>query len=96
MEVAKLNTKTSRKKILFFTNLVNFLDTLAENFNTEDFECLLVNPNREWLEMSLLQRWIIITQFSVDVERLYLTGLSLGGNGTWHLGYHHTERFAAM
>ena len=39
---------------------------------------------------------VTIAEFSVDAERLYLTGLSLGGNGTWYLGYHHTELFAAM
>jgi len=37
-----------------------------------------------------------ITEYSADTNRLYLTGLSLGGNGTWYLGYHHTERFAAL
>ncbi len=37
-----------------------------------------------------------IAEFSADTDRLYLTGLSLGGNGTWFLGYHHTERFSAM
>jgi predicted peptidase len=35
-------------------------------------------------------------EFSVDQSRQYLTGLSLGGNGTWYLGYQHTERFAAL
>lgn len=35
-------------------------------------------------------------EFSVDTSRVYLTGLSLGGNGTWYLGYSHTERFAAL
>jgi predicted peptidase len=37
-----------------------------------------------------------IANYSVDESRQYLTGLSLGGNGTWYLGYKHTERFAAM
>ena len=37
-----------------------------------------------------------IDEFSVDPSRQYLTGLSLGGNGTWNLGYQHTERFAAL
>lgn len=35
-------------------------------------------------------------EFAVDSSRVYLTGLSLGGNGTWYLGYNHTERFAAL
>jgi predicted peptidase len=32
----------------------------------------------------------------VDTHRVYLTGLSLGGFGTWSLGLHHPERFAAI
>jgi predicted peptidase len=35
-------------------------------------------------------------EFNVDLKRVYLTGLSMGGHGSWHLGYHHVERFAAM
>lgn len=34
-------------------------------------------------------------EFSSDEERVYLTGYSQGGNGTWYLAYHHAERFAA-
>ncbi len=37
-----------------------------------------------------------IEEFIVDESRIYLTGLSLGGNGTWYLGYHYPEKFAAM
>jgi len=35
-------------------------------------------------------------QFNVDTNRVYLTGLSMGGHGCWHIGYHHAERFAAL
>jgi len=35
-------------------------------------------------------------EFTTDRERIYLTGLSMGGHGSWMLGYHHHERFAAM
>ena len=34
--------------------------------------------------------------FRTDPRRVYLTGLSLGGNGAWYLAYHHPERFAAV
>jgi predicted peptidase len=37
-----------------------------------------------------------LNEFSADESRVYLTGLSLGGYGTWFLGYQHTERFAAL
>ena len=33
---------------------------------------------------------------SVDSNRIYLTGVSAGGNGTWSIGVRHPERFAAL
>jgi len=35
-------------------------------------------------------------EFVVDPNRVYLTGLSMGGHGSWYLAYHHTARFAAL
>jgi predicted peptidase len=35
-------------------------------------------------------------EFRTDPDRVYLTGLSMGGNGTWNLAYQHPERFAAI
>jgi pimeloyl-ACP methyl ester carboxylesterase len=34
--------------------------------------------------------------FSVDDDRVYLTGYSMGGGGTWHIGTRHPELFAAL
>jgi predicted peptidase len=36
------------------------------------------------------------SEFATDPARVYLTGLSLGGAGTWYLAYRHTNRFAAL
>jgi predicted peptidase len=36
-----------------------------------------------------------LAEFRTDRSRVYLTGLSMGGNGAWYLAYHHPERFAA-
>jgi predicted esterase len=33
---------------------------------------------------------------SLDPNRIYLTGVSAGGNGTWEIGVRHPERFAAL
>lgn len=38
----------------------------------------------------------IETKYAVDTHRVYLTGLSMGGFGTWSLGLSHPERFAAI
>jgi len=35
-------------------------------------------------------------EYDIDASRVYLTGLSMGGNGSWHLAYHHPDRFAAI
>lgn len=37
-----------------------------------------------------------LAEFRTDPERVYLTGLSLGGNGTWNLAYRFPDRFAAI
>jgi len=38
----------------------------------------------------------IISQYDVDADRVYLTGLSMGGYGTWDMAGTHPERFAAI
>lgn len=37
-----------------------------------------------------------LLEFSVDRSRVYLTGLSMGGNRSWYLAYRHADRFAAL
>jgi predicted peptidase len=37
-----------------------------------------------------------LTEFRADPDRVYLTGLSMGGHGTWYLAYRHPELFAAV
>ncbi len=37
----------------------------------------------------------IIEKYNVDTSRIYLTGLSMGGTGTWHWLLANPERFAA-
>ncbi len=38
----------------------------------------------------------VLARLPVDPTRVYLTGLSMGGYGTWSLGLAHPERFAAI
>ena len=35
-------------------------------------------------------------EFKIDSTRIYLTGLSMGGYGTWFLAYHNSDVFAAL
>ena len=38
----------------------------------------------------------IVAQYDVDVDRVYLTGLSMGGYGSWALASEYPDRFAAL
>lgn len=38
----------------------------------------------------------IVSAYSVDTRRIYLTGLSMGGFGAWHLAVAHPDRFSAV
>ena len=38
----------------------------------------------------------VISSYEVDIERIYLTGVSMGGRGTWSLACEYPERFAAV
>ena len=38
----------------------------------------------------------VLRQYRVDLDRVYLTGNSMGGNGTWALATRRPERFAAI
>jgi predicted peptidase len=44
--------------------------------------------------MELLEE--AMTKYRIDAERLYVTGYSMGGYGTWSLAAEHPELFAAL
>ncbi len=37
-----------------------------------------------------------VQEFGADANRIYLTGVSMGGYGVWHLTAHYAEKFAAL
>jgi predicted peptidase len=57
-------------------------------------------PGHRWhgkvahLALATLDR--TLHEFSTDSDRVYLVGLSAGGNGVWNLAYRTPERFAAL
>lgn len=53
-------------------------------------------PDVLW-DVRLLDAWLdqLVAQLPVDPKRIYLTGLSMGGNGTWAWATERPERFAA-
>ena len=38
----------------------------------------------------------VMKEYKIDPKRVYLTGLSMGGFGTWSLAAHHPDRWAAI
>ncbi len=66
-----------------------------------DFPFIVVSPQcpdgQIWSKDTLLALLDEVTEkYAVDKSRIYLTGLSMGGYGTWDLGLTYPERFAAM
>jgi predicted peptidase len=66
-----------------------------------DFPFILVSPQcpdgEVWSDevvLGLLDQ--VQKKYKVDPTRVYLTGLSMGGFGTWSLGTKYPERFAAI
>ena len=77
-----------------FSKIVN-----DSNFNN----CILIMPqcpvNSFWVaKIESIRRFIdeIILKFSVDTNRVYLCGLSMGGFGTWYTAMAYPELFAAI
>lgn len=69
----------------------------------KDFEFIVVSPqcppDKWWVGMDSHIIALIdetMDKYNVDKDRVYLTGLSMGGYGTWSIGAGYPERFAAM
>lgn len=67
---------------------------LRNNFIVVSPQC----PNGVWWDddgvIGLLDD--IMAKYKTDATRVYLTGLSMGGYGTWSVGLKYPERFAAI
>jgi len=66
-----------------------------------DFPFIVISPQcpeqQVWAKEPLLALLDDVTaKHAVDPRRVYLTGLSMGGYGTWALGLANPERFAAI
>ncbi len=51
-------------------------------------------PRQQEILVALLDD--VLKRYRVDADRVYLTGLSMGGYGSWTLAAGHPERFAAV
>lgn len=67
----------------------------------QEFPFIIVAPQcpagELWQNEPLLELLNHVEEkFAVDTNRVYLTGISMGGYGTWRLGLQHPEKFAAI
>ncbi len=67
----------------------------------KDFPFVLVSPqcplDRVWVDDELLALLdSVIAKHHIDTNRVYVTGLSMGGYASWSLGTRYPERFAAI
>lgn len=78
---------------------------LALGEQPDDFEFVVVSPqaapgtgwyfgDQPQVVDALLDE--VLDTYLVDPDRVYLTGLSMGGYGAWHIASHNPERYAAM
>ncbi len=67
----------------------------------KDFPFIIISPQcpagQRW-DIELLNELLddIISKYNVDKSRIYLTGLSMGGYGTWAFASKYPEKFAAI
>ena len=67
----------------------------------KDFPMVVVSPQcptDQWWEPVSLTALLdeVVAKQRIDKQRVYVTGLSMGGFGTWALASHTPERFAAI
>jgi hypothetical protein len=67
-----------------------------------EFPFIIVAPqcpiNQRWTTDNWFENFYkeVTTKYRVDTNKVYLTGTSLGGEGTWYLAIKYPEKFAAI
>ena len=82
----------------------SIMQTLLNDENLVKYPCVVIAPqcpeDSGWYEdnISVLVYGLInqtIAQYKIDESRIYITGVSSGGSGTWDMIYRHPDMFAA-
>jgi len=71
----------------------------------QDFPFVIVSPQATKVDWPLVDRWQprllvelvddVVGKYAIDTDRLYVTGLSMGGYGTIRVAAHYPQKFAA-
>jgi len=70
--------------------------------NDDSLPFIVLSPQcpagESWTDHEMLITLLrnVISKHSVDTDRIYLAGYSMGGQGVWFLAYMYPERFAAI
>ncbi|MBD3226497.1 MAG: prolyl oligopeptidase family serine peptidase [Caldithrix sp.] len=67
----------------------------------QQFPFIIVSPQcppEQWWSVDNLDALLkqMVKDYDVDENRIYVTGLSMGGYGTWNLAFEYPNRFAAI
>ncbi|MBT8219980.1 MAG: dienelactone hydrolase family protein [Bacteroidia bacterium] len=67
----------------------------------KDFPCLILSPQcpeNVWWQIPRLEATLdeFLSSHTIDKKRIYLTGLSMGGYGTWEWARQFPDKFAAI
>lgn len=77
----------------------------AQAYGAKDWGTLVAATNRrpfgfDWEDVGRLDALEVLSlaqsKFLPDPQRIYLTGHSMGGHGTWQVGVHYPDKFAAI
>ncbi len=102
-----IGTKSSSKQALFFSVHGAEVQAIgqARAYKPKDWGVLVAPTNRRprgfnWEDWGRLDALEVLDlakkQFSPDPSRIYLTGHSMGGHGTWFLGATYPDKWAAI
>lgn len=68
----------------------------------KEFDFVVISPQCPMYQDWSTDNWFLPTyrdirnRYRIDTTRVYLTGLSLGGEGTWYISQQHPDVFAAI
>lgn len=68
----------------------------------QDFDFIIVSPQCPEGKTWTSEKWFdslaisLIPKYRIDTNRIYVTGISIGGYGTWQVAMDHPEKFAAI
>jgi predicted peptidase len=94
-------------KALFFSlhGAAVMAENQANSYLSKNWGIIVSPTNRrpygfnweDWGRLDVLEVFdIALNKFNIDPSRIYLTGHSMGGHGTWHIGGTYPDKFAAI